>query len=70
MIRVIENKVAIIQIPAADWDVTNTLRCRWASGTGLAGNECDDICGNLPNANISSRFFSFYEVVILFLIII
>lgn len=52
----IENKTAIIQIPAADWDVTNALQCRWASDTGSAGNECDDICGNLANANISSRF--------------
>ena len=55
VIRVIENKTAIIQIPAADWDQTNDVRCRWASSTGAAGNECDDICNNFPNANLSSR---------------
>jgi hypothetical protein len=56
LIRVIENQTAIIQIPAADWDVTNNLRCRWASNTGAAGNECDDICNNLVGGNLSSRF--------------
>ncbi|UJR24846.1 hypothetical protein I4U23_006215 [Adineta vaga] len=54
IIRVIENRTAIIQIPAADWDVTNTLRCRWATSPGAAGNECDDICNNLIDANLSS----------------
>lgn len=56
LIRVVENTTAIIQIPAADWDTTNDLRCRWASSTGSAGNECDDVCNNFPNANLSSRF--------------
>ena len=39
----------MIQIPVADWDVTNDLRCRWASNSGYAGNECDDVCNNLKS---------------------
>mgnify|MGYP006897569287 CR=1 FL=1 len=55
IIRVIEGQTAVIQIPAADWDLTDDIRCRWASSTGAAGNECADICSNLPSAVISSR---------------
>ena len=51
----IEGRTAVIQIPAADWDMTNDLRCRWASPTGNAGDECGSICNNLPNANLSVR---------------
>ncbi len=51
----IEGKTAVIQIPAADWDRTNDVRCRWASSTGAAGNECDDVCSNFPNATLSTR---------------
>lgn len=54
IIRVIENQVAIIQIPAADWDTGQTLRCRFASNTAGYGSECSDVCGGLPNANISA----------------
>ncbi|CAF4693421.1 unnamed protein product, partial [Rotaria sp. Silwood2] len=43
LIRVIEGQTAIIQIPAADWDRTDDIRCRWASSSGPAGNECGDI---------------------------
>ncbi|CAF5179523.1 unnamed protein product, partial [Rotaria magnacalcarata] len=43
LIRVIEGQVAVIQIPAADWDRTADARCRWVSSTGAAGDECDDI---------------------------
>ena len=55
IIRVIENQNAVIQIPAADWDLTDDVRCRWASATGAAGDECGDICLNLPGATISLR---------------
>jgi len=54
IIRVIENQLATIQIPAADWDTGQTLRCRFASDTYGYGDECAGICGNLPNANISA----------------
>ncbi|CAF3613100.1 unnamed protein product, partial [Rotaria sp. Silwood2] len=54
LIRVIEGQTAIIQIPAADWDRTDDIRCRWASSSGPAGNECGDICNNLPGAVLSS----------------
>ncbi|CAF2200274.1 unnamed protein product [Rotaria magnacalcarata] len=53
LIRVIEGQVAVIQIPAADWDRTADARCRWVSSTGAAGDECDDICNNLPSAVLS-----------------
>ena len=55
IIRVIENQTAVIQIPAADWDPEDDIRCRWASSTGAAGNECVDICNNLPGAVLSAR---------------
>jgi len=55
IIRVREGYTTVIQIPAADWDLTDSVRCRWASGAGAAGNECGDICQNLPNANLSNR---------------
>ena len=55
IIRVILGTTSVIQIPAADWDVTDDIRCRWASSSGAAGNECGDICGNLPNAVLSPR---------------
>ncbi|CAF3815350.1 unnamed protein product [Rotaria sp. Silwood1] len=54
LIRVIEGQRAIIQIPRADWDRTDDIRCRWASSTGAAGNECGDICNNLSGANLSA----------------
>ncbi|CAF4849818.1 unnamed protein product [Rotaria sp. Silwood1] len=54
LIRVIEGQTAIIQIPAADWDRTDDIRCRWADSSGPAGDECGDICNNLPGANLSS----------------
>lgn len=57
LIRVIENTTAVIQIPAADWDSTNDVRCRWASATGYAGNECGDVCSNLPGASLTMRYF-------------
>ncbi|CAF5172884.1 unnamed protein product, partial [Rotaria magnacalcarata] len=53
LIRVIEGQVAVIQIPAADWDRTADARCRWVSSTGAAGDECDDICNNLPSVVLS-----------------
>lgn len=55
IIRVREGTTAVIQIPAADWDVDDDIRCRWASNTGVAGDECGDICSNLPNASLSAR---------------
>ena len=55
IIRVIEGQTAVIQIPAADWDTDDDIRCRWASSTGVAGDECGDICNNLPNATLSPR---------------
>ncbi|CAF4107906.1 unnamed protein product, partial [Rotaria sordida] len=54
LIRVIEGQTAIIQIPRADWDRTDDIRCRWASSTGAAGDECGDICNNLSGANLSA----------------
>ncbi|CAF4236059.1 unnamed protein product, partial [Rotaria sordida] len=54
LIRVIEGQTAIIQIPAADWDRTDDIRCRWASSSGAAGDECATICNNLPSAILSS----------------
>lgn len=60
IIRVIEGQTAIIQIPAADWDKDDDIRCRWASSSGSAGNECGDICSNLPGAVISPRLVISY----------
>ena len=59
VIRVIEGRQAIIQIPAADWDVTNDIRCRWANSSGAAGDECGDVCSNLPSAVLSARYLPF-----------
>ena len=56
IIRVVEGRQAVIQIPAADWDTTNDIRCRWASASGSAGNECGDVCNNLVTAVLSSRY--------------
>lgn len=56
IIRVVENETAVIQIPAADWDIQDDVRCRWANKTGPAGDECGDICRNMPGATISLRF--------------
>jgi len=55
IIRVIRGRTAVIQIPAADWDVTDDVRCRWASNTGTAGDECVNLCQNLPGATIGLR---------------
>lgn len=55
IIRVIENQVATIQIPAADWDIGQTLSCRFASDSYGYGSECLDICNNMPGATISAR---------------
>lgn len=55
IIRVIEGQTATIQIPAADWDVSDDIRCRWASATGSVGDECGDVCGNLPGATLNPR---------------
>ncbi|CAF1460585.1 unnamed protein product [Rotaria sordida] len=60
LIRVIEGQTAIIQIPRADWDRTDDIRCRWASSTGAAGDECGDICNNLSGANLSARSVSLF----------
>lgn len=54
IIRVIENQTAVIQIPAADWDPEDDIRCRWASSTGAAGNECVNVCDNLVGAILSA----------------
>jgi hypothetical protein len=54
IIRVIENQTATIQIPAADWDIGQTLACRFASDTYGYGPECLDACDNLPGATISA----------------
>ena len=54
IIRVIEGQAAVIQIPAADWDASDDIRCRWASSAGPAGDECGDICSNLPSATLSA----------------
>ena len=55
IVRVIEGQTAIIRIPAGDWDRTDDVRCRWALSSGSAGDECGDICLNLPGATISAR---------------
>ena len=55
IIRVLENTTAVIQVPAADWDLEDDVRCRWASATGAAGNECGDICGNMIGAVVGLR---------------
>ena len=55
IIRVIEGQTATIQIPAADWDVDDDIRCRWASSSGPAGDECGDVCDNLPGATLNPR---------------
>ena len=55
IIRVIEGQTAIIQIPRGDWDASDDIRCRWASSSAPGGNECGDICSNLPGATLSSR---------------
>ena len=52
VVRVIEGQTAVILFPIQDWDTSNDLRCRWASGSGVAGDECGDVCGNIPNANL------------------
>lgn len=39
----IRGQTATIQIPIADWNTGQTLRCRWANTT----SECADICGDL-----------------------
>lgn len=54
VIWVIENKTHTIQIPVADWDIGQTLQCRWASDSAGYDSECLDGCGNLPNATISA----------------
>lgn len=56
LIRVIEGTTAVIQIPAADWDTTDDVRCRWALASGPAGNECGDVCANVPGASLSARY--------------
>jgi len=62
LIKVIRNQIATIQIPIADWNTWQTLRCRWANTT----NECGDICGDLAQygATLGTRyveFFKFYQ---------
>ncbi len=54
LIKVIRNQVAVIQIPIADWNTGQTLRCRWANTT----NECADICGDLKQygATLGTRY--------------
>ena len=51
--RVREGQLAVIQIPYADWDQTDSLGCRWANNVGAAGDECGDVCNSLPCANLS-----------------
>lgn len=58
MIRVLEGQLAKIQIPVLDFDVTNDIRCRWASNAGVLGDECADVCENLPGANISQSVYT------------
>lgn len=55
VIRVIEGQTAVISFPILDWDTSNDLRCRWASSSGTAGDECGDVCNNIPNATISTN---------------
>ena len=62
IIRVIENTTAVIQVPAADWDLEDDIRCRWASATGAAGNECGDICTNMPGATIGIRLVQYFYI--------
>lgn len=54
IIRVIENQLATVQIPAADWDFGQEIRCRFASDSYGYGLECAGVCGGLPGANISA----------------
>ena len=54
VVRLIEGQTAVITFPILDWDTSNDLRCRWASSSGAAGDECGDVCGNLPNATLST----------------
>ena len=60
LIRVIEGTTAVVQIPAADWDTTNDIRSRWASASGPVGDECGDVCNNVPDAVISPRYYSLF----------
>ena len=55
VIRVIEGQTAVIRFPILDWDTSNDLRCRWATSSGAAGDECGDVCSNLPGAVLSPR---------------
>lgn len=55
IIRVIEGQTAVILFPFSDWDVFDIIRCRWASSTGIAGDECGDVCNNLPGAVLFSE---------------
>lgn len=55
VIRVVEGQLAVIQLVATDWNTGDYLLCRWASSVGAAGDECGDVCNNLPNANITDR---------------
>lgn len=58
VVRVMEGQLATIQIPFVDFDVTNNVRCRWTSSTGVLGDECADVCENLPGANISQSVYT------------
>lgn len=62
VVRVMEGQLAIIEIPIADWDGTNSVQCRWASSTGVLGDECGDACENIPNANISQYVYYFQSL--------
>ncbi|CAF1266840.1 unnamed protein product, partial [Didymodactylos carnosus] len=42
LIRCRVGQVCTIQIPIADWDTGNVLRCRWSTGSPV--DECGDIC--------------------------
>ena len=53
IICVIEGQTTMITFPIADCDTGNVIRCRWASSVGAAGDECGDVCNNLPGANFS-----------------
>ena len=53
--RVREGQSAVIQFPVSDWDTSNDLRCRWANSAGAAGDECGDVCANLPGATLSAK---------------
>ena len=54
LIKVVRNKTAVIQIPIADWNTGQTLRCRWANISA----ECGDICGDLNQygATLGTRY--------------